>query len=146
MNFESIVALIAQVVDEQLPEGNPWKGNVTGTVAEPKESLNTWSVVHCVGEPRELVAGNATMQVECRVYGQLVPTEGEWSAAEVVSFADELSAALVAGADELIFPMPRGTTEQWVVLGVQPHGAARMQADKEVGYVVSQPFLLTVQF
>lgn len=146
MNFEPLMHLLAELVNAALPDTSPWRGKVYPTVADPKEDgTNTFAVVHVSGGVRELVAGNYTMAADCRLYGQLVPTEGGWSAAEVRAFADELSRALVVAADELLTPAP-DTAATWVVLGVHLTGAATMEAERGIGYAVELPFQLSVQF
>lgn len=145
MNFEPVLQKIAECTDVRLPAGNPWKGCITATVADPKESPNTWACVHLQGEPRELVAGNATMQAECRLYAQIVPTEGPWSAAQMVDFADELTAALQEAAWSMRLP-DATSADRWLVLGFHLTGGVTMSAEKAVGYTAEQTFLLTVQF
>lgn len=151
MNFEEITAIIAEWVNDYLPADNPWKGNVTANVADPKDTYNaegsgnTWAVVQVNGGAREIVPGNATMQADCRVYAQVVPTEGGWTAADITRFANELGGALVRAADELMVPVNEAATD-WVILGVHVNGGATMSAERGVGYSVEQPFLLTVQF
>lgn len=146
MNFEKITALVAAQLGAALPEENPWRGNVTAAVADPKETGSaTFAVVEVTGGVRDLIPGNYTMQAECRIFGQLVPTEGGWSAEDCRTFADQLSAALVASVDELMTPAP-DAEQDWLVLGVHPTGPATMEAQRGVGYVAEVPFTLTVQF
>lgn len=145
MNVEPVLERVAERIDAHLPEGNPWKGNLTATVEDPKEGPNTWAVVHAVGEPRELVAGNGTMQASCTVYAQVVPTEGLWSAQQAVQFADELADALRATAEDMR-TAEHAAAERWLVLGLHISGGGTMRADEGVGWVCSLPFLLSVQF
>jgi hypothetical protein len=145
MNFEPILKIIADAVNGRLSEVNPWKNRVWTTVEDPKEGGNTWAVVELQSEPREIVVGNATMQAAGRLYAQIVPTEGDWSADIIMEYADALSDALCTVVDEWILPSP-SESGSFVVLGLNLTGAVRMRADREVGYTVEQPFLLTVQF
>ena len=145
MNIEPVLERVAARVDAHLPEGSPWKGNLTSTVADPKEGPNTWAVVHAAGEPRELVAGNDTVQATCRVYAQIVPTEGTWSAEQVVQFADDLADALRAAQADMR-TAEHACSARWLVLGLHISGGAVMRADAAVGYVITLPFLLSVQF
>ena len=145
MTFQDVTAHLAAFVDSALPEGNPLRGNLFPALADPKEGGNTWGVVEVQGTGRDLVPGNFTMQADGRLYAQLVPTEGQWSAAEVQRFFDEAAAALVAGIDALLLPA-NAQQEKWWVLGCQLTGGGEIKAERAVGYVLEIPFLLTVQF
>lgn len=144
MNLEKVLAAVAARIDAHLPAGNPWQGRLTSTVEDPKpDTENTWACVHATGSPVEIVEGNATYRAGCRVYAQVVPTEGEWSAAQLVQFADELADALrYARAD--LWPPAHG--EDYVVLGLHTTDPAVMRAEPGVGYVALLPFTLSVQF
>lgn len=145
MTFQDVTAHLAAFVDAALPAGNPLRGNLSAVLADPKEGGNTWGVVEAQGTGRDLVPGNFTMQTDARLYAQLVPTEGQWTAAEVQRFFDEAAAALVAGIDALLLPV-NAQQETWWVLGCQLTGGGEIKAERAVGYVLEIPFLLTVQF
>ena len=142
MNIEPILERMAAELSAALPQGNPWRGRIYATVAEPKDGLATWGVVYCTGEPREIVAGNATMQAECKLYAQLLPAEGPWSAVQVRRYAVQLCE--VAHAYLRSVQGMRGEVA-YLVLGAHPSPGA-MQAEAAVGYTVELPFTLTVQF
>lgn len=142
MNIEPILEHMAAELSAALPQGNPWRGRVYATVAEPKDGMATWGTLYCTGEPREIVAGNATMQAECKLYAQLLPSEGPWSAVQVRRFAWELCERA-----HIYLRSLRGLSVDvtCLVLGAHPTPGA-MLAERAVGYTVEMPFTLTVQF
>lgn len=145
MNIEPVLATVAARIREHLPEDNPWKDCLTATVEDPKEGPNTWAVLHAVGEPRELVAGNNTVQATCRLYAQIVPTEGAWSAEQMVQYAAEMADAIALARDDMKLAM-YACSARWVVLGLHLAGGGVMRAEEAVGYVFQQSLLLSVQF
>ena len=145
MTFQEITARLASFVDDRLPVGNPLRGNLTAVMADPKEGGNTWGVLEATGSGRDLIPGNLTMQTDARLYAQIVPTEGAWSAQQLEAFFEETAQALVDGIDELMLPANAAGTS-WLVLGCQFTGGGEIKAERSIGYTLEIPFLLTVQF
>lgn len=145
MTFQEITARLASFVDDRLPVGNPLRGNLTAVMADPKEGGNTWGVLEATGSGRDLIPGNLTMQTDARLYAQIVPTEGAWSAQQLEVFFEETAQALVDGLDELMLPANAAGTS-WLVLGCQFTGGGEIKAERSIGYTLEIPFLLTVQF
>jgi hypothetical protein len=145
MTFQEITARLASFVDDRLPAGNPLRGNLTAVMADPKEGGNTWGVLEATGSGRDLIPGNYTMQTDARLYAQIVPTEGQWSALQLEAFFEETAQALVSGIDELMLPS-NAAGDRWLVLGCQCTGGGEIKAERSIGYTLEIPFLLTVQF
>lgn len=146
MNAEGVLKVLAERVRGLLCEGNPLRNSLFVTVAEEKEEdvLHTYAVLQAAKAGAvEIVPGNYTWRVPCRLVGLFFPPQGAGLDDEQISaWMTEAAYAVMAAGRALVGVCEY---EDFVVLGVAPVGPVRWGAS-ERGFEGEFNFTVTVQF
>ena len=146
MNAEGVLKVLAERMRGLLSEGNPLRGGLFVTVAEEKEEdvLRTYGVLQAAkGGAQEIVAGNNTWRISCRLYAVFFPPQGDGETPEeIYDWMSEAAYAVMAAGRALVGVCEYG---DFVVLGVAPVGPVRWGAS-ERGFEGEFNFTLAVQF
>ena len=147
MNAEGVLKVLAERMRGLLSEGNPLRGGLFVTVAEekPEEVLHTYAVLQASKAGAvEIVPGNYTWRVPCRLFGWFFPPQGgELTAEQIAGWMTEAAYALMAAGRSMVRGVDLG---DFIVLDVAPSSPVSWSASERAGFEGEMGFALTVQF
>lgn len=147
MNADGVLQVLAERVRGLLSEGNPLRESLFVTVAEEKNEdvLHTYAVLQASKSGAvEIVPGNHTWRVPCRLFGWFFPPQGvELTSEQIQAWMVEAAYAVMAAGQALAREREH---EDFVVLGVAPSSPVSWSASERAGFEGEMGFSLTVQF
>ena len=146
MNNEAVLAFMAQKIRSRLSAENPLRERLFATVAEQKDpqATHTFGVLQTAkGQAQEIVKGNYTFRIPCRLYAFFYPPEdAAYTADSILGWMQEASLALMQVGAEILGKVQ----ESFLVLDCVANGPLHWAPVEEGGWEGSVAFTLTVQF
>lgn len=146
MNADEILGVLADAMRVWLSDGNPLRDGLFVTVAEEKEEdmLRSFGVLQVAkGGAQEIVSGNNTWRIACRLYAVFFPPQGDGETPEeIYDWMSEAAMAVVKAGHGMLGKVNLG---RFVLLGVRADGPVRWGAS-ERGFEGEFNFTLAVQF
>lgn len=146
MNNEAVLTVLADGVRRRLSAENPLRERLSVTVAEQKdpEATHTFAVLQTAnGQAQEIVKGNYTFRVPCRLYAVFYPPEAAaFTSAAIMGWMEEAAYAVLMAGTEL----QGSPQEAFVLLDFVARGPIHWAPHADGGWEGSLSFTLTVQF
>lgn len=148
MNNEAVLQTLAALVRPRLGPDNPLGDALFATVAEekPNTALHTYAVLQTSKSgAQELVPGNYTYRIPCRLFAVFFPPEdADYTPENIEDWMQELGLALVA-ACAVLLETPGGY-ENFYPLDATVTGPIHWAPAATGGYEGTVDFTLVVQF